>query len=121
MTSTTSPIGRIGGHKIPRPQGMDLLVFIGGKVVFFSMAFGIPMLLHPVVGGAGRLRDRSVRQRRRAERRLPARALRRRSRFPAAGIGDGSERMETDWAVHQVQTTVDFARGNRCSPGSWAD
>jgi linoleoyl-CoA desaturase len=26
---------------------------------------------------------------------------------------EGNERMETDWAVHQVQTTVDFARGNR--------
>jgi linoleoyl-CoA desaturase len=34
--------------------------------------------------------------------------------FPAPVMGaDGNERMETDWAVHQVQTTVDFARGNR--------
>ena len=40
--------GRIGGHKIPRPKGKDLVVFIAGKVVFLSMAFVIPMLLHPV-------------------------------------------------------------------------
>jgi linoleoyl-CoA desaturase len=26
---------------------------------------------------------------------------------------DGPSRMQTEWAVHQVQTTVDFARGNR--------
>ncbi len=27
--------------------------------------------------------------------------------------GAGKAEMSTDWAVHQVQTTVDFARGNR--------
>src|SRR5437763_184036 len=26
---------------------------------------------------------------------------------------DGAQRIENAWAVHQVQTTVDFARGNR--------
>jgi linoleoyl-CoA desaturase len=29
---------------------------------------------------------------------------------PTAG---GGERIENEWAIHQVQTTVDFARGNR--------
>jgi len=104
-------VGRIGGHKIPRPRGKDLLVFIGGKVAFFSIAFGIPILLHPVwavlcvyavaafvsgvvlsvvfqlahcVGEAD---------------------------FPVPV--EGGARMETDWAVHQVQTTVDFARRSR--------
>ena len=67
-----------------------------------------------VVGRARRLRARRVRQRRGAERRLPARPLRRRGRrSPCRSRStDGSERMETDWAVHQVQTTVDFARRN---------
>src|SRR3954452_16407902 len=32
--------------------------------------------------------------------------------LPVAGA-TGDERMQTEWAVHQVQTTVDFARGNR--------
>jgi linoleoyl-CoA desaturase len=31
--------------------------------------------------------------------------------FPSAP--QGSSRMPVDWARHQVQTTVDFARGNR--------
>ncbi|HEY1923122.1 MAG TPA: fatty acid desaturase, partial [Tepidisphaeraceae bacterium] len=30
--------GKIGSHKIPRPKGKDLFMFIAGKVVFFSMA-----------------------------------------------------------------------------------
>ena len=109
-------VGRIGGHKIPRPRGRELVIFIVGKVAFFSLAFGIPVLLHPVwavltvysiaafvsgvvlsvvfqlahcVGEAD----------------FPV---------PVAVAGAvGSERMETDWAVHQVQTTVDFARRNR--------
>jgi linoleoyl-CoA desaturase len=34
--------------------------------------------------------------------------------FPLpVALDSGGERMETEWAVHQVQTTVDFARGNR--------
>ena len=106
--------GRVGSHRIPRPTGKDLAVFIGGKAVFFSLAFAIPMLLHPIwavlvvyaiaafvsgvvlsvvfqlahcVGEAD---------------------------FPApVHAPDGNERMQTDWAVHQVQTTVDFARRNR--------
>jgi linoleoyl-CoA desaturase len=110
----TVAVGRIGGHKIPRPRGNDLLVFIGGKVAFFTLAFGIPLLLHPVwavltvyavaafvsgvvlsvvfqlahcVGEAD---------------------------FPVpVATSAGGERMETDWAVHQVQTTVDFARRSR--------
>ena len=106
--------GRIGGHKIPRPKGKDLAIFIAGKVVFFSLAFVIPMLMHPVLGGACGLRDRRVRQRRRPERRVPTRSLRRSRRLPrAVANAQGGERIETEWAVHQVQTTVDFARGNR--------
>src|SRR4051794_31194519 len=40
-------VGRIGQHKIRRPRGKDLVIFIAGKVAFFSMAFGVPMLMHP--------------------------------------------------------------------------
>ncbi len=39
--------GRIGGHRFARPTGWNLLTFIGGKVVFFSLALVIPLLLHP--------------------------------------------------------------------------
>lgn len=109
-------IGRIGHHKIPRPKGKDLAIFIGGKVTFALLAFVIPMLLHPwwavilVYLGAAFVSGvvlsvvfqlaHCVGE---AEFPLPV---------PSAdGVGAG--RMQTDWAVHQVQTTVDFARGNR--------
>src|SRR3954451_14616039 len=35
-------VGRIGQHKIRRPRGKDLAVFVGGKGVLFSIAFGVP-------------------------------------------------------------------------------
>lgn len=107
-------IGRIGSHKIPRPKGKDLAVFISGKVLFASLAFGIPMMLHPwwavlfvyvtaafvsgVVLSVVFQLAHCV-----GEADFPV---------PVATAG-GAERIQTDWAVHQVQTTVDFARGNR--------
>ena len=107
-------VGRIGGHKIPRPRGRDLVIFIAGKVAFFSLAFGIPMLLHPwwavlsvyalaafVSGVVLSVVFQLAHCVEEAD--FPV---------PVAGPG-GSERMQTDWAVHQVQTTVDFARRNR--------
>jgi len=39
--------GRIGQHRFPRPRGRDLVMFLGGKAVFFTLAFGLPLLLHP--------------------------------------------------------------------------
>ncbi len=39
--------GRIGGHRFARPKKWDLVTFIGGKVVFFSLAFVIPLLMFP--------------------------------------------------------------------------
>ena len=57
-------VGRIGGHKIPRPKGKDLVVFIAGKVVFFSPGICHPDAAAPGLGGAGRLRHRGIFQRR---------------------------------------------------------
>jgi len=107
-------MGRIGKHKIPRPKGKDLAVFIAGKVVFSSLAFGIPMLLHPwygvlfvyviaafVSGVVLSVVFQLAHCVGEAEFPVPV---------PVAG---GGERLQTDWAVHQVQTTVDFARRNR--------
>jgi linoleoyl-CoA desaturase len=106
-------LGRIGGHKIPRPKGSNLFFFILGKVIFFTMAFGLPMLLHKwylvigvyalaafvsgvvlavvfqlahVVGEAD----------------FPE---------PTAALHD-SLKIDNEWAIHQIQTTVDFSRNN---------
>jgi linoleoyl-CoA desaturase len=106
-------IGRIGGHKIPRPKGRDLAVFIGGKVLFFTLAFGIPMLLHPIWAVlvvyaiaafvSGVVLSVVFQLAHCVEE----------ADFPVpVTSANGPSRIQTEWAVHQVQTTVDFARGN---------
>jgi linoleoyl-CoA desaturase len=105
---------RMGEHKVPRPDARQLTVFVGGKVVFFSLAFALPLALHPVsavaavyavvavvigvVLGVVFQLAHCVEQ----------------ADFP---LELGSGRMAAPWAVHQVETSVDFARENRVA--SW--
>jgi linoleoyl-CoA desaturase len=103
-------VGKVGEHHVPRPKGWDLVVFIGGKVAFFSWAFVIPMLLHPIWAvlavyvlaafTSGVVLSVVFQLAHCVEE----------ANFP---MPDASGRMDTDWAVHQVQTTVDFSRGSR--------
>ena len=104
-------VGRTGNHPIPRPKGWDLAVFLAGKAIFLTLAFGVPALFHPVwvvllfYGVAALVMGmvlsvvfqlaHCVEQ---AEFPLPE---------PATG------RIKSAWAVHQAQTTVDFARRSR--------
>ncbi len=108
--------GRIGGHKIPRPRGTDLLVFVAGKIAFFSMAFAIPVLLHPWWAVVGTYALAAFVSGVTLSIVFQLAHVVEEAQFPApqpAGDGRGGQIMETDWAVHQVQTTVDFARRNR--------
>ncbi len=107
--------GRIGAHRLPRPRGWDMLTLLGGKVVFFALAFGLPLSLHPwwqvlsvyaattfllgVVLSVVFQLAHCVEQ----------------AEFPLPSTDTG--RMVTTWAEHQVQTTVDFAQRNR--PLTW--
>lgn len=102
--------GRIGTHKFARPKGLNLAIFIGGKVLFFSLVFVIPLLLHPwwvvlmayilVSGMQGVILSVVFQLAHVVEH----------ADFPVPDEETG--RMETDWAVHQVETTVDFSRTN---------
>lgn len=108
-------VGRIGAHVVPRPRGWELLIFVSGKIVFFSLAFGIPLLIHPwwvvaiyyVVAATvlGILLSIVFQLAHAVE---PA-------AFPA--LPEGTVRLEKEWAVHQVETTVDFSRRSRVA--SW--
>lgn len=102
--------GRIGDHRIPRPRGWDLVVFIGGKIVFLTLALGIPMIFHPwwvvliyygaaamVVGITLSVVFQLAHTVEEAEFVLP----------------NDANRIENAWAIHQVESTVDFARGSR--------
>lgn len=107
-------LGRLGEHKIQRPRGWDLVTFLGGKAVFFSLAFGFPMLLHPVwavlafyavvAGVAGIVMSVVFQLAHVVEE----------AEFPEQ---PDSGRIDKPWAIHEVETTVDFARNSRVA--SW--
>ena len=107
-------VGRIGGHKIQRPKGADLLVFIGGKVVFFSLAFLIPMLLHPIWAALAVYAIAAFVSGVVLSIVFQLAHCVGEADFPMpVANAEGKARMQTEWAVHQVQTTVNFAPGNR--------
>jgi linoleoyl-CoA desaturase len=101
----------IADTRVPRPPRTEQILFWSGKVLFFGLALGLPMLLHPwpsvvalflltgtilgvllsvVFQLAHCLEEAAF-----AKRPLPGHA------------------MDRDWATHQVESTVDFARNNR--------
>lgn len=104
-------MGRIGEHRFPRPKGWDLVIFIGGKALFFSLAFGLPMLLHPwwcvlaLYGIASFVQGLVL-----SVVFQMAHCVEE-ADFPLPRAETG--RIESSWAVHQVETTVDFAPGSR--------
>lgn len=107
--------GQIGGNRIPRPQGWDLVLFVGGKIAFFTLAFVIPLQYYPVwavlltygvVSFVLGLVLSIVFQ--------LAHAVEE-AEFPLPHHESGN--MENTWAAHQVETTVDFARQSK--PLAW--
>lgn len=103
-------IGRIGPYHVPWPKRMELVILIAGKVVFFTLAFGLPLFFHPlwvvalyyvlvtlVMGVVLSIVFQLAHCVEEAAFPMPA--------------GD-PPRLEVPWAVHQVQTTVNFCRDN---------
>lgn len=107
--------GKIGENSYPRPKGWDLVVFVVGKLIFFSLAFVIPMFFHAwwmvllfysiVVLITGIILSVVFQLAHCDEQAM----------FPLPA-GD-SGRMEHAWAIHQVETTVDF--GPRSKVLTW--
>jgi linoleoyl-CoA desaturase len=103
--------GRVADQKVPRPRGPDLAVFLGGKAAFLSLVFAVPMLLHPAwvvllfygatSMGVGVLMAVVFQLAHCVEH----------ADFPLPRQGTG--RLEKPWAIHQVETAVNFGRGNR--------
>src|SRR5205823_5814936 len=101
--------GKVGGHKVPRPKGWDLVIFLGGKSIFL-LGLALPLLVHPwwvvlmfyvaaslVVGIVMSIVFQLAHCVGEAE-------------FPQA---PDNLRMDKPWAVHQVETTVNYARRSR--------
>lgn len=103
--------GRISNQRFPRPTGWELVIFAAGKVIFFTVAFGIPLHLHSagavlvfyaVASGVAGMVLSVVFQ--------VAHCVEE-AEFPLPRADSG--RIEHSWAVHQAETTVDFARRSR--------
>ena len=100
--------GRMGDQAFPRPHGWDLAALVAGKVIFVTWAVLLPLLLRPTwwylptallaIGTLG-VTLATVFQ--------LAHAV-----GEATFVESAGQLLPTDWATHQVLTTVDFARGN---------
>ncbi|HEX6043065.1 MAG TPA: acyl-CoA desaturase [Pyrinomonadaceae bacterium] len=108
-------LGRIALTRMPRPKRWELIGFVAGKALFLTLAFGLPLLVHRLwivllfyaltVGLAGVVVSVVFQLAHCVEE----------AQFPLPQKNAGS--MENAWAVHQVETTVDFARRSRVE--SW--
>jgi linoleoyl-CoA desaturase len=102
--------GRIADNPIPRPRSWALVELIAGKAAFFAWAFVVPMLLHPwwvvllfyaatsffvavILAVVFQVAHCGVD-----------------ASFPT--VSDSGE-VANSWAVHEVESTVDFARRSR--------
>jgi linoleoyl-CoA desaturase len=104
-------LSKMGANSFPRPRGWDLALFIGGKLTFLTLAFGVPLLFHPfwvvavfyaitiaVTGVVLAVVFQLAHAVEEASFKQPA---------------PGTTQMADPWAVHQVGATVDFARDDR--------
>jgi linoleoyl-CoA desaturase len=102
--------GRIASHRAPRPRGLDLAIFLGGKAVSLSLALVVPSLFHPfwqvlafyaltlwVAGIVISIVFQLAHVVEEAD-------------FPESG--QARRNLKKNWAAHQLSTTVDFARNN---------
>ncbi|MCF4968510.1 fatty acid desaturase family protein [Nostoc sp. CMAA1605] len=94
----------------PRPKGVNLVIFLVGKGIFFTLAFGIPLIFHSlwtvlacylitsftlgIVLNVVFLYAHEVEE----------------ATFPMPFEDTGM--IENDWAIHQIETTVNFP----CNP-----
>ena len=108
-------LGRVGSTRMPRPKQWELIGFIGGKLLFLILALGVPLwfrsawvvllfyavtvILAGVVVSVVFQLAHCVEE---AEFPLPL---------------EDYHSIQNSWAVHQVATTVNFARRNRVQ--SW--
>jgi linoleoyl-CoA desaturase len=103
--------GRIGKLRFPRPRRWQLVLFLSGKALFFTLALAIPLLCHRVwvvflfFGGVEVVLGMTI-----SIVFQLAHAVEE-ADFPLPKPNSG--RMENPWVVHQAQTTVDFSRRSR--------
>lgn len=104
-------IGKIGDRPFPRPRGWSLFSLLAGKVVCFSVFLFIPLLFHPVwlVLGMYFLVFSIVGVLLAVVFQLAHCVELATFKTPDPDSGG----IATSWAVHQIQSTVNFSRESR--------
>ncbi|MES1166091.1 MAG: acyl-CoA desaturase [Verrucomicrobiota bacterium] len=101
----------IASTRVPAPQGWEKVIFWVGKLVFFGLAFVLPLLYHPVGSVIGIYVIAAA-----------TLGLVLATVFQLAHCSDAvqfrtvapnSSAVSRPWAEHQVETAVDFGRSNR--------
>ena len=103
--------GKLSGHKSARPKGWELFVFVGGKLAFLSWAIILPMVFHEWYLVVGVWFASAFLQGIILSVIFQLAHCVEEADFPMPDEVDN--RIENEWAIHQVQTTVDFARRSR--------
>lgn len=102
--------GWLGRSSAPRLKGRDLAGLLLGKAAFFTVAFVVPSLFHPLwVVVSFYVLANLVQGLALSVVFQLAHAVEG-SAFPVVPV---DRRMDASWAVHQVRTTSDFCRGSR--------
>src|SRR5262245_4442938 len=103
--------GRINQHRVPRPKGRELLIFIAGKAIFFALAFGIPMQFHSPAVVLGYYAVSGIVMGFLLSVVFQVAHCVEEAEFPAPRASTGH--LHRPWAVHQAEASVDFSRRNR--------
>ena len=103
--------GKIGTQPMKRPRGWDLALFILGKVFFFGYALILPMFFHPWYAVLGCYAVACFAQGVVLSVVFQMAHVVEEAAFPKPD--DETQRLPHSWAVHQILTTVDFARKNK--------
>jgi linoleoyl-CoA desaturase len=103
--------GKIGEQKFPRPKGMDLVQFVFGKILFATLAFVLPIMLHGFLPVLLFYLIASFVQGVTLSVVFQLAHCVEESSFPLPNKDVG--KMDNEWAIHQVETTVDFAQKSR--------
>jgi linoleoyl-CoA desaturase len=103
--------GRVGRHRFPRPRGWDLVQMVAGKLVFAVWAIVVPLSQHSVATIVPFYVLTSMVLGFTLAIVFQLAHCVEAAHFPAARRPP--DRMGNEWAAHQVETSVDFARDSR--------
>ena len=101
----------IAGHQCKRPAGKEAVVFWGGKIVFAAWAVVLPMFFHQWYFVLAAIFATTFVQGVVLSVVFQLAHVVEDADFPMPEEATG--RIENEWAIHQVETTVDFARTSR--------